>query len=161
MSVLTILAVAAGVVGIAGSVIPGLPGPPLSWVGMLLAYLAKGTNGSGDPMTTKMLVIWLAITVIVTVLDYIIPAYFTRLTGGSKVAARGAIVGLFVGLFVPPIGIIVGTLLGAFLADFFIEDKGAWASFKSSIGAFMGFLGGTGIKLIASGFMMYYIIVYL
>ena len=158
MSVLAILAVAAGVVGIAGSVIPGLPGPPLSWVGMLLAYLAKGTNGSGDPMTTKMLVIWLAITVIVTVLDYIIPAYFTRLTGGSKVAARGAIVGLFVGLFVPPIGIIVGTLLGAFLADFFIEDKGA---FKSSIGAFMGFLGGTGIKLIASGFMMYYIIVYL
>ena len=161
MSVLAILAVAAGVVGIAGSVIPGLPGPPLSWVGMLLAYLAKGTNGSGDPMTTKMLVIWLAITVIVTVLDYIIPAYFTRLTGGSKVAARGAIVGLFVGLFVPPIGIIVGTLLGAFLADFFIEDNGAWASFKSSIGAFMGFLGGTGIKLIASGFMMYYIIVYL
>lgn len=161
MSVLAILAVAAGVVGIVGSVIPGLPGPPLSWLGMLLAYLAKGTNGSGDPMTTRLLIIWLAVTVIVTVLDYIIPAYFTRLTGGSKVAARGAIAGLFIGLFVPPIGIIVGTLLGAFLADFFIEDKGAWASFKSSIGAFMGFLGGTGVKLIAAGFMMYYIIVYL
>ena len=83
------------------------------------------------------------------------------MTGGSKAAARGAIVGLFVGLFVPPIGIIVGTLLGAFLADFFIEDKGVWASFKSSIGAFLGFIGGTGVKLIASGFMMYYIIVYL
>ena len=161
MSVLAILAVAAGVIGIAGSVIPGLPGPPLGWLGMLLAYLAKGTNGSGDPMTTKLLVIWLIITVIVSILDYVIPAYFTRLTGGSKVAARGAIAGLFIGLFVPPIGIIVGTLLGAFLADFFIEDKGAWESFKSSIGAFMGFLGGTGIKLIASGFMLYYIIVYL
>ena len=161
MSVIAILAVAAGVVGIVGSVIPGLPGPPLSWLGMLLAYFAKGTNGSGDPMTTRLLIIWLAVTVIVTVLDYIIPAYFTRLTGGSKVAARGAIAGLFIGLFVPPIGIIVGTLLGAFLADFFIEDKGAWASFKASIGAFMGFLGGTGVKLIAAGFMMYYIIVYL
>ncbi|MBO4757228.1 MAG: DUF456 domain-containing protein [Bacteroidales bacterium] len=161
MSVLAILAVVAGVIGIAGSVIPGLPGPPLGWLGMLLAYLAKGTNGSGDPMTTKLLVIWLIITVIVSILDYVIPAYFTRLTGGSKVAARGAIAGLFIGLFVPPIGIIVGTLLGAFLADFFIEDKGAWESFKSSIGAFMGFLGGTGIKLIASGFMLYYIIVYL
>lgn len=161
MSVLAILAVVAGIIGIAGSVIPGLPGPPLGWLGMLLAYLAKGTNGSGDPMTTKLLVIWLIITVIVSILDYVIPAYFTRLTGGSKVAARGAIAGLFIGLFVPPIGIIVGTLLGAFLADFFIEDKGAWESFKSSIGAFMGFLGGTGIKLIASGFMLYYIIVYL
>ena len=159
MSVLAILAVAAGVVGIVGSVMPGLPGPPISWVGMLLAFLAKGTNGAGDPMTTKMLVIWLVITVIVTILDYVIPAYFTRLTGGTKVAARGAIAGLFIGLFIPPIGIIVGTLLGAFLADFFIEDKGVWESFKSSIGAFMGFLGGTGIKLIAAGFMMYYIIV--
>ena len=161
MSVLAILAVAAGVIGIAGSVIPGLPGPPISWLGMLLAYLAKGTNGSGDPLSTKLLVIWLIITVIVSILDYVIPAYFTRLTGGSKIAARGAIAGLFIGLFIPPIGIIVGTLLGAFLADFFIEDKGAWESFKSSIGAFMGFLGGTGIKLIASGFMLYYIIVYL
>jgi len=159
MSVLAILAVAAGVIGIIGSVMPGLPGPPLSWAGMLLAFLAKGTNG--DPMTTKLLVVWLVITVVVSILDYVIPAYFTRMTGGSKAAARGAIVGLFVGLFVPPIGIIVGTLLGAFLADFFIEDKGVWASFKSSIGAFLGFIGGTGVKLIASGFMMYYIIVYL
>ena len=161
MTVLAILAVVAGIIGIIGSVVPGLPGPPIGWLGMLLAYLAKGTNGSGDPMSAKLLIIWLAVTVIVTILDYVIPAYFTRLTGGSKVAARGAIAGLFIGLFVPPIGIIVGTLLGAFLADFFIEDKGAWASFKSSIGAFLGFLGGTGIKLIASGFMMYYIIVYL
>ena len=161
MTVLAILAVVAGVIGIIGSVVPGIPGPPIGWLGMLLAYLAKGTNGSGDPMSTRLLIIWLVITAIVTVLDYVIPAYFTRLTGGSRVAARGAIAGLFIGLFVPPIGIIVGTLLGAFLADFFIEDKGAWASFKSSIGAFLGFLGGTGIKLIASGFMMYYIIVYL
>ena len=161
MSVLAILAVAAGVIGIIGSVMPGLPGPPLSWAGMLLAFLAKGTNGAGDPMTTKLLIVWLVITVVVSILDYVIPAYFTRMTGGSKAAARGAIVGLFVGLFVPPIGIIVGTLLGAFLADFFIEDKGVWASFKSSIGAFLGFIGGTGVKLIASGFMMYYILVYL
>ena len=161
MTILAILAILAGVIGIVGSVVPGLPGPPISWVGLLLAYLAKGTNGAGDPMTTKFLIIWLVITVTVTILDYVIPAYFTRITGGTKAAARGAIAGLFIGLFVPPIGIIVGTLLGAFLADFFIEDKGAWQSFKASIGAFLGFLGGTGIKLIASGVMMYYIIVYL
>lgn len=161
MTILAILAILAGVIGIVGSVVPGLPGPPISWVGLLLAYLAKGTNGAGDPMTTKFLIIWLVITVTVTILDYVIPAYFTRITGGTKAAARGAIAGLFIGLFVPPIGIIVGTLLGAFLADFFIEDKGAWQSFKASIGAFLGFLGGTGIKLISSGVMMYYIIVYL
>lgn len=161
MTVLAILAILAGIIGIIGSIVPGLPGPPLSWVGLLLLYLNHGTNGAGDPMSTKFLIIWLAVTIIVTVLDYVIPAYFTRLTGGTKTAARGAIAGLLVGLIVPPVGIIVGTLLGAFLADFIIEDRGAWDSFKSSIGAFLGFIGGTGIKLISSGIMMYYIFVYL
>lgn len=161
MVALAIFAVIAGVIGILGSVIPGLPGPPLSWVGLLLAYLAKGTGSSGDPMTLTFLLVWLAVTVIVTVLDYVVPAYFTRLTGGSKAAGRGAIVGLFAGLLIPPVGIIFGTLLGAFLADFIFADKGVWQSFKSSIGAFLGFLSGTGIKLIASGLMMYYIIVYI
>ena len=161
MSLLAIFAIVAGIIGIIGSVVPGLPGPPVSWVGLLLLYLDKGTDKAGDPMTMKFLIIWLAITTLVTVLDYIIPAYFTRLTGGTKTAGRGAIVGLFIGLFVPPVGIILGTLLGAFLADFLVEDRGVWASFKSSIGAFLGFLGGTGIKLISAGFMMYYIFVYL
>lgn len=112
-------------------------------------------------MSTKMLLIWLAITVIVSILDYVIPSYFTRLSGGSKTASRGAIAGLIVGLFVPPVGIIVGTLLGAFLAEFLIESKGVWPSMKSSLGALVGFLGGTGLKLITSGLMMYYIIVYI
>lgn len=161
MIAVKIIAILAGIVGIIGSIVPGLPGPPISWVGLLLAFLAKGLNGSGDPMTMTFLLIWLGVTIVVTILDYIVPAYFTRMTGGTKTAGRGAIVGLFVGLFVPPIGIIVGTLLGAFLADFLIEDRGAWSSFKSSIGALLGFLGGTGIKLISAGLMMYYIIVYL
>lgn len=161
MSLFAVLAIVAGVVGIVGSIVPGLPGPPVSWIGLLLLYLDKAVDKAGDPMTMKFLLIWLAVTTVVSVLDYVIPAYFTRLTGGTKTAGRGAIVGLFVGLFVPPVGIIVGTLLGAFLADFLIENRGVWDSFKSSIGAFLGFLGGTGIKLISAGFMMYYIIAYL
>lgn len=161
MTVLIVFAIIAGIVGIIGSVVPGLPGPPISWVGLLLAYLNEGPGKSGDPMTTKFLIIWLVITTVVTILDYVIPAYFTRISGGTKTASRGAIAGLLLGLFVPPVGIIVGTLLGAFLADFLIEDRGAWQSFKSSLGAFAGFLGGTGMKLITSGIMLYYIIVYI
>ena len=69
--------------------------------------------------------------------------------------------GMLVGLFVPPVGIILGTLLGAFLAELVFADKNGWESAKSALGAFMGFLCGTGIKLIASGMMMYYIVVYL
>ncbi|MBQ5978505.1 MAG: DUF456 domain-containing protein [Bacteroidales bacterium] len=161
-TIIIILAVVAGIIGIAGSILPGLPGPPVSWAGLLILYIwGSGTNGAGEPIPTSFLLIWLAITVVVCVIDYVVPAYFTRVTGGSKVAGRGAIVGLIVGMLVPPVGIILGTLAGAFLAEFIVSRKSGWQSTKSAVGALLGFLFGTGIKLIASGLMMYYIIVYL
>ena len=158
---LIILAVILGVVGIIGSIVPGLPGPPLSWLGLLLAYFAGGTNAAGDPITMKFLLIWLAVTTIVTILDYFVPAWFTKLTGGSKYASHGAIAGLIIGMFVPPVGVILGALAGAFLAELIYGQKDAPESLKSAFGAFLGFLFGTGIKLIAAGLMMYYIIVYI
>ncbi len=160
--VIIILAVLAGIIGIAGSILPGLPGPPISWAGLLILHIwGNGTNADGNPMTTKFLLIWLAITIVVCIIDYVVPAYFTRITGGSKAAGRGAIIGLIVGMFVPPVGIILGTLGGAFLAEFLVSRKDGWESTKSAVGALLGFFFGTGIKLIASGLMMYYIIVFL
>jgi uncharacterized protein YqgC (DUF456 family) len=160
--VIIIMAVLAGIIGIAGSILPGLPGPPVSWAGLLILYLwGNGTNGAGDPISTKFLLIWLAITIVVCVVDYVVPAYFTRITGGSKAAGRGAIIGLIVGMFVPPVGIILGTLGGAFLAEYLVARKDGWESSKSAIGALLGFFFGTGIKLIASGLMMYHIIVFI
>lgn len=158
---LIILAVILGVVGIIGSIVPGLPGPPLSWLGLLLTYFAGGTNAAGDPITMKFLLIWLVVTTIVTILDYFVPAWFTKLTGGSKNAGRGAIAGLIIGMIVPPVGVIIGSLAGAFLAELIYGQKDAPDSLKSAFGAFLGFLFGTGIKLIAAGLMMYYIIVYI
>ena len=138
--VIIILAVLAGIIGIAGSILPGLPGPPVSWAGLLILYLwGNGTNGAGDPISTKFLLIWLAITIVVCVVDYVVPAYFTRITGGSKAAGRGAIIGLIVGMFVPPVGIILGTLGGAFLAEYLVARKDGWESSKSAIGALLGF----------------------
>ena len=156
-----VIAVILGVVGILGSILPALPGPPLSWVGLLIMYFLKGTNGAGDPMSTKFLIVWLVITTVVVIIDYVVPAWFTRLTGGSKYAGWGAMVGLFVGMIVPPVGIIVGSLAGAFIAELMLGEKGAGDSIKSALGAFLGFLFGTGIKLIASGLMLYYITVYI
>ena len=163
MSVLVIiLAVLAGVIGIVGSIVPALPGPPVSWGGLMILYFrGNGTNDAGDPMSLTFLLVWLGITVAVTVIDYIIPSWFTKVTGGTKAAGRGAMAGMLVGMFVPPVGIIIGALVGAFLAELIFADKNGWDSAKSAFGAFMGFLCGTGIKLIASGMKMYYIIVYL
>ena len=157
-----IIAVILGVLGIIGSIVPVLPGPPLSWAGLLLMYFFGGTDKAGDPMSQKLLFILLGVTVAVTVLDYIIPALFTRLSGGSKYASWGAVIGLFAGLILPlPGGMVVTSLLGAFLAELLLAGKDAGASLKSSLGAFLGFLFGTGIKLIASAVMFFYIIVFI
>ena len=158
---IAILAIVLGVVGIVGSVLPGLPGPPLSWVGLLLLFLwGGGTDAADEPMTLTFLLIWLAVTIVITIMDYVVPAYFTKLTGGSKAGGWGAIIGLFAGLVVPPVGMIVGSLIGAFVAELIYAKKDTVTSLKSALGAFLGFLFGTGAKLIAAGLMLFYIFVY-
>lgn len=158
MTVLIVFAIICALLGIVGSIVPGLPGPPVSWVGMLLVYFSSQDGGS--PMTLSFLFIWLAVTIVVTVLDYVVPAWFTKVTGGNKGASIGAIVGLFAGMLIPPVGMIVGSLLGAFIGDFLVQDRGVWASFKASIGAFLGFICGTGMKIIVSGIMAYEVFKY-
>lgn len=160
MTILVIFALIAGILGIVGSIVPGLPGPPASWVGMLLAFLAKGLDSDLEPMSMTLLLIWLAVTVIVSIMDYVIPAKFTKVTGGSKAAARGAIAGLILGMFFTPIGMIAGSLIGAFISEMVFAGKDASSSLKASAGAFLGFIAGTGLKLVSSAVMFYYIIVY-
>lgn len=161
-TVMIVIAVILGVLGIIGSVLPGLPGPPLAWAGILLMYFFGGTNGAGEPMSLTLLFVLLGVTVVVTVLDFIVPAWFTKLTGGSRYASTGAILGLLAGLILPlPFGMVMTSLLGAFLFELLLGGKGAGDSLKSSLGAFLGFLSGTGVKLITSAVMLYYIIVYI
>ena len=157
------LAIFLGVVGIIGCVLPVIPGPPISWAGMLVLFFwGHGTNSSGDPMSTRLLLIWLAITIFVTVIDYIVPSILTKKSGGSTYASRGALAGLLIGLiFFGPLGIILGPMLGAFLCEIIFARKSAGDSILPALGAFAGFLCGTGLKLIASGMMMYYIFVYI
>lgn len=160
MTVLIVFAILLAVAGIIGSIVPGIPGPPLSWIGMLLVYFADKSEGATDPMSTTVLLVWLGITVIVSVLDYLIPSGMTRLAGGHKAASTGAIIGLFAGMFFTPIGVVAGALIGAFLGELMVNDKGVWAAFKAGAGAFLGFILGTGLKLVCSGVMAWLIVKY-
>lgn len=158
MTVLIIFAILFAIAGIVGSVVPGIPGPPLSWIGMLLVFFADKVGDRPEPMSLAVLLIWLAVTIIVSVLDYIIPAKVTRLTGGHKAASTGALIGLFVGMFLTPIGVIAGSLGGAFLGELLVTNKGVWSAFKAGAGAFLGFMLGIGLKLCVSGVMAWLII---
>ena len=155
-TILIVLAIILAVIGIIGSVVPGLPGPPLSWAGLLLAFLSNKLGGAD--MTLTFVLIWLGVTVIVSILDYTVPAKFTKLAGGSKAGSRGALIGMLIGIFLTPIGMIPCSLAGAFLAELFQEDKTAGQALKAALGTFAGFLVGTGMKLVVSVAMAYYIV---
>lgn len=156
-----ILAILAGVIGLAGSILPGLPGTPVSWVGMLLLYIwGTGTNSAGDPMSLTTLIVWGVVVVIVSVIDYVVPMYFTKLTGGSKYAERGAMIGLVAGIILTPVGMILGSFLGAFLAEIYWGKKTGEEALKAAVGSFLGFITGTGIKTIAACLILWQIIVY-
>ena len=156
--VLTVLAILLGIIGIIGSVVPALPGPPISWVGLLLAFFAHRLADSGNEITRTCLLVWLAITIVVTIIDYFIPAKFTKLSGGSKAGSWGAMIGLLAGIFFTAVGMIAGCFLGALIGELIFANKDFSSSCKSALGAFAGVMAGTGIKLITTIMMMFYII---
>ena len=157
MIALEIFAVIFAIVGIIGSIVPGIPGPPLSWIGLFLLYLAK----LPDPVSTGALIAFLVAATVVTVLDYVLPPKMTGALGGHKAASWGAVIGLFAGMFLTPIGMIMGSILGAFIGELVVEDRGIWESFKASIGAFLGFIVTTGLKLILCGWIFFVIILHI
>lgn len=143
---ISIIAIVLGIVAIVGSVLPALPGPPLAWVGLLLMKLL-GPNQDG--ITTKYLMISLAIVVAVQILDLVVPAYFTKVTGGSRHGARGSLVGMLIGMVTGP-GMIICSFIGAFVSELYWGGKSGLDALKSAFGSFVGFLLSTGIKIICS-----------
>lgn len=157
----SILAIAAGVIGIAGSILPGLPGTPVSWVGLLMLYIwGSGTNAAGDEMSLRTLIVWGVVVAVVSVIDYIVPMYFTKMTGGSKYAERGAMIGLIAGIIFTPVGMILGSFLGAFLFELYYNRQGAAQALKAAIGSFLGFITGTGLKTIVACILLWKIVVF-
>ncbi|MGQ8335404.1 DUF456 domain-containing protein [Sunxiuqinia sp. A32] len=137
--------------GIAGGIIPILPGPPLSYVGLLFLHFTEKYQ-----FTSNFLILWGIITVVVYVLDYIIPAWGTKKFGGSRRGVWGSIFGLLIGIFLfPPLGIIIGPFAGAVIAEL-SGGKDRKEAIKAGFGSFVGFLLGTMLKLIVSGMMAWY-----
>jgi uncharacterized protein len=150
--ILLILGIILMILGIIGCLVPVLPGPPFSFLGLIFLHLTRFGQFSNPVLITLG-----AIAVVVTLLDYVVPIWGTKKFGGSKYGTRGATVGLFVGIFLGPLGLILGPLIGAFIGEMIFRDDIGYA-FKAGFGSLLGFLTGIGLKLAASLIMTFYFI---
>jgi uncharacterized protein len=148
--ILLILGILLLIIGIIGCLVPILPGPPLSFLGLILLHLSRFGHFSYPTLITLGV-----IAVVVTILDYVVPIWGTKRFGGSKYGIRGATVGLIIGVFFGPLGIIIGPLLGAFIGEMIFKDDINYA-FKAGIGSLLGFLMGIGLKLTSSFIITFY-----
>ena len=137
--------------GIAGCIVPFLPGPPLAYGSLILLQIS-----SYKPFSEKFLVIWALVTIFVVLADYYIPVWGTRKFGGTKSGVWGATIGLILGIFFfPPVGLIAGPFIGAFIGEM-LNNQDSNKAFRSAIGSFVGFVAGTLMKLGISIVMGYY-----
>ncbi len=152
-TVLIVLGVILMLIAISGCVIPGLPGPPLGYLAILLQELRDPA-----PFSLKFMLIWLLITGVVVVLDYLIPGAGVKKLGGSRYGIAGAIIGVVIGLvFFPPAGVVIGPLAGALTGEL-IAGRKMHVAFKAALGSVAGILAGVILKLITVFMMIWYFI---
>jgi len=132
-------------IGLIGSLVPVLPGPPLSWIGFLFLHFTTAIN-----LSWWFLGITLLVTIAITILDYVVPAVGAKKFGGSKYGVWGTSIGLVIGIFAPvPFAIILFPFLGAFIGEM-IKQSDSKVALRAAFGSFIGFLAGTFIKFMVS-----------
>ena len=142
------------IMGIVGSLIPVLPGPPLGWLGLLMLHLTGIV-----PMNKWLLIATFIIALVISILDYVIPAMGTKKSGGTKYGMWGTTIGLFIGIFTPiPLGFLIGAFVGAFVGELIYDNKDTKRATKAAFGSFLGFITSTFMKLVVSiGFFILFL----
>jgi len=144
-----ILALLVMCVGLAGSILPGLPSTPLVLIGAIGHKLYFGPTGA----TWWVLVVLAAMTVVSLVMDYLASVYGAKKLGATWRGAVGAIVGGLIGLFFNLPGILLGPFVGAFLFE--MAGGREWkAASRAGVGATLGLLAGAIGKLACCVAMM-------
>ncbi|HER09785.1 MAG TPA: DUF456 domain-containing protein [Bacteroides sp.] len=156
---LAILGMLLVLVGFTGSILPVIPGPPISWAGYLLLKWTRYVETQADSYNTSLWIL-LFFVILVTILDYVVPVIGTKKFGGSRRGMWGATIGVVVGLFFGPPGIILGPFLGAYIGEI-TSGKKEREALRAAWGSFVGFLTGVGMKLMVCGGILFFFMRYL
>jgi uncharacterized protein YqgC (DUF456 family) len=141
------------ITGLLGCILPVLPGPVISYAGLILLHLS-----SVHSFTVEFLITFAVLTIFTGILDYVVPIYGTQKLGGSKYGIWGSTLGLLAGIFfLFPAGIILGPMAGAFAGEM-ISGKNAHQALKPAFGSFLGFLASTVVRLVLASVMAFYFI---
>jgi uncharacterized protein YqgC (DUF456 family) len=150
-SILIILGGLCVITGLIGCILPVLPGPLIGYARLILLHLSRVYSFSAN-----FLINFALLTLLVAVLDYVIPIYGTKKLEGSKYGVWGSTLGMVAGIFILfPIGIVIGPMIGAFGGEI-ISGKKANKAFKPALGSFLGFMASTVVRLLLTAVMAYY-----
>ena len=140
--------------GLAGSILPVLPGPPLSFIGLFLLALLRHFS---PPLTPTFITILAIVTILVIAMDYIIPLLGAKRYGASKWGVWGSVLGMAIGIFWSPFAMLVGAFVGAVVVEWLVHKKKREA-LRAGWGVVMGTLFATILRLGVSGMMTYYFV---
>lgn len=136
--------------GIIGCFIPIIPGPPLSFLGILIGSFTDKID-----ISNEYLLYFALIVTVITVLDFYLPAYTVKKFGSSKSGYYGSIAGILIGIiFLGIIGSLIAPFFGALIGEI-ISGKSIRNSIKPAFGSFLGIISGIFIKLVVSLFLLY------
>ena len=148
--ILIILGILCLIMGLAGCILPMLPGPPVAYAALILLHLTDRVS-----LSTSELLIGLLLVIAIQLLDYFIPMWGTKYTGGGgKWANRGSLIGTIVGMFFLPWGIIIGPFVGAFMGAT-KDGMDNTQALKAGFGSLIGFLVGTAAKFVLCGYFIW------
>lgn len=139
---LWIAAVALVLVGLAGTLLPALPGPILVFAGLFLAAWIDGFARIGWPTIVALGLL----TAAAYFVDFAAAALGVRRFGASRRAAAGAALGTLLGLFFGLPGLIVGPFVGAVLGEMWARRSVEGAG-RAGVAAWIGFVVGSLVKL--------------
>jgi uncharacterized protein len=144
-----ILALLLMLVGIAGSIVPGVPSTPLVLAAAVIHKLYFGPTGAAG----WVIAILVFITVLSLAMDYLASYYGAKKLGASWRGSAGAMIGALIGIFFVPLGLLLGPFLGAMLFE--MADGRNWReASKAGLGATLGFLAGAVGKVFCCVAMM-------
>ena len=136
------LAALAVVVGVAGLVLPLLPGVPLLFGGFWLAAWIDGYTKVG----VGVVIVLAVLALLGLVVDYVAAALGVKRVGASRQAVVGALLGAVLGLAGGLIGLVLGPIIGAALGEWLARRDGKQAA-RAGVAAGFGFVIAVAAKL--------------